>query len=241
MKAKNHILTMISFFLLSSFVVSACASKTDTSTPTLSVEQVQTQAVATFSSGLTQTMAALPTMTSTLTPTSTPTVTNTPTKTLPTSTSVLPTSSCYSLAFISDVTIPDNTNMVPGEKFTKTWRVRNNGSCAWDAGFKLKSTGGNSLGGTALILTKDVNPGATTELSIFMTAPNKPGTYQSNWRMSNADGAYFGDDMYVIINVAGSTSTATSSPSPEPSTATATATATFTVTETEVPTDTPEP
>ena len=58
MKAKKHILTLIGLFLLSSYVVSACTSKTDTSTPTLSVEEIQTQAVATFSSGLTQTVAA---------------------------------------------------------------------------------------------------------------------------------------------------------------------------------------
>lgn len=233
MKVNKYLLIIISFFLLGSFGVGACSSKTDISTPTLSIEQVQTQAVATFSFGLTQTAMALPSNTPTPTNTSTPTATNTPVPPRATSTSVLPTDSCFSLAFLSDVTIPDNTEMTPGQEFTKTWRVRNNGSCVWEAGFKLKFTGGNSLGGTALILTKAVNPGSTIDLSIFMVAPSASGNYQSNWRMSNSDGVFFGDEMYAAIKVGGSTSTPTNSIS------SATSTPTSSATPDEIPTETP--
>ena len=224
MKAIKHLLIIISFFLLGSFGVGASSSKTANSTPTLSVEQVQTQAVAIFSYGLTQTALALPSDTPTPTNTSTPTDTNTPIPPQATSTIVLPTDSCFSLAFLSDITIPDNTEMTPGQEFTKTWRVRNNGSCIWDAGFKLTFTGGNSLGGAAFILTKAVNPGSTIDLSIFMIAPSTSGNYQSNWRMSNSDGVFFGDEMYAAIKVGGSTSTPTSSATPV-----------------EIPTETPAP
>jgi hypothetical protein len=125
--------------------------------------------------------------------------------------------------------------MNPGEKFTKTWRVRNNGSCAWEAGFKFASTSGDAMGGTTLTLDKAVNPGKETDLSVAMTAPNKQGTFQGNWRMSTAAGVYFGDEVYVIIVVGSSasaspTSTATGVPS------TATPTLTPTETPTEVPT-----
>ncbi|MGE5375639.1 MAG: hypothetical protein ACM3XO_11340, partial [Bacteroidota bacterium] len=34
-----------------------------------------------------------------------------------------------SAAMIEDVTIPDNTPMTKGQKFTKTWRFMNNGKC----------------------------------------------------------------------------------------------------------------
>ncbi|NQS91312.1 MAG: hypothetical protein HQ574_02800, partial [Chloroflexi bacterium] len=198
MTTKKYLLISIGLFLVSSLGLGACSSKTDSSTPTLSVEQVQTQAVASFGAGLTQTASALPTSTQTPTNTSTPTNTNTPLPPQPTNTSVLPTDSCFSLAFLSDVTIPDDTEMAPGEQFTKTWQVRNNGSCVWDAGFKLTFTGGNLLEGATLILTKAVNPNATTDLSIFMTAPNDVGSYQSNWRMANSAGVYFGDEMYTV-------------------------------------------
>ena len=208
---KKHLLIIVGFILISSLGVGACSSKTENSTPTLSNEQVQTQAVATFASGLTQTALALPTGTQTPTSTSTPTETNTPFPTQATGTSVLPTDSCYSLTFLTDVTIPDNTVMKPGEQFTKTWRVQNTGSCIWEAGFKLVYSGGNSLGAATLILTNPVSPGTTTNLSVFMTAPAKAGSYQSNWRMSNKAGAYFGDEMYAVIKVAESSGTVTPS------------------------------
>jgi hypothetical protein len=110
--------------------------------------------------------------------------------------------------------------LTPGQEFTKTWRVRNNGSCVWDAGFKLTFTGGNFLGGAALILTKAVNPGSTIDLSIFMIAPSTTGKYQSNWRMSNSDGVFFGDEMYAVIKVGGSRLTPTNYPTSATSTPT---------------------
>src|SRR6266545_1743703 len=36
-----------------------------------------------------------------------------------------------SAVLIEDVTVPDNTVMPRGEKFTKTWRFLNNGKCGW--------------------------------------------------------------------------------------------------------------
>jgi hypothetical protein len=235
MKKNKYLLMLIVISLISSFILGACSTKSVDSTPTLSVEEVQTQAVSIFASGLTQTAAALPTSTQTPTATSTPTETSTPLAPTVTSTSVLPTNSCYALAFLSDVTIPDDSEMAPGEQFTKTWRVRNNGSCEWEAGFKLAFTGGNSLGGTTLILTETVNPGASTDLSIFMTAPAEAGSYQSNWRMSNAGGSYFGDEMYAVINVTGGTPTETTPPTSASATPTASNTPDIN------PSDTPSP
>src|SRR5215216_4227854 len=37
-----------------------------------------------------------------------------------------------SAVMIEDVTIPDNTIMTAGAKFTKTWRFLNNGKCNWN-------------------------------------------------------------------------------------------------------------
>lgn len=239
---KIDLYTLIGLSLLLSILTSACNLSNADATPTFSVELAQTLAVATFSSGQTQTAIAMPTNTSTSTHTPSPTssitlaVTNTLGAPPASGVVIQPTASCYSMAFVSDVTIPDNTNMKPGQKFTKTWRVRNNGTCAWEAGFKFNFIGGNALGGATLTLDKAVNPGAETELPIAMTAPNTSGSYQSNWRMANAAGTNFGDEVYVIIVVSGSAST----------TATSTATnvsvpATATPTATETPTETPIP
>lgn len=235
MKKPNLLHTLVGLILWSSFLVSACGSREVNATPTFSVELIQTLAVATFSSELTQTAMAMPTNTptSTLTPsptyTSTLALTNTPSTPLVPGAGILPTNSCYSLAFVADVTIPDNTKMKPGEKFTKTWRVRNNGSCAWEAGFKFNVTGGDAMGGSTLTLDKVFNPGTETELSVALTAPNTLGSIQGNWRMTNAAGTYFGDEVFVLIIVEGSAST------------TSTSTATGTPTPTETPTGTTEP
>lgn len=238
MKKIKIIQTFLGLSLVISWLSSACNFKDVDTTPTFSVELAQTMAVATFSSGQTQTAIAMPTNTSTSTAAPSPipiitlAVTNTPGTLSGSGVVIPPTASCNSMAFVSDVNIPDNTSMKPGQTFTKTWRVRNNGTCAWEAGFKFVFVGGNSLGGATLTLNKAVSPGSETELSIAMTAPNTSGSYQSNWRMANASGTNFGDEVFVLIVVSG---TAVSTTPPPTSTATPTATST------EVSTEPPAP
>lgn len=227
--------------LIIGLLLAACGSGAEEATPTVSVEQIQTEAVATFAADLTSTALALPTSTpteaATATPlaSETPAVTNTVAVVVPTTN---PTASCYGLTFVSDVTIPDNSNLTPGEKFTKTWKVRNSGSCAWQSGFKLNFTGGEAMGGSSVSLSSEVPAGNEVNLSVELTAPSTAATYRGNWRMATASGTYFGDEIYVLIVVGNATATATKSATAantQAPTATATSTATPTVTETETP------
>jgi hypothetical protein len=91
--------------------------------------------------------------------------------------------------------------MTAGKSFTKTWKVQNSGSCAWDAGFKFQNTGGNAMGASSVSLPASVASGATYEISVPMTAPSTSGTVRSNWRMSTGTGQFFGDEVYVQIVV----------------------------------------
>jgi len=207
------------------FLLTACGGSAADLTPTVDPNVIQTQAVQTFSAILTQTAAAQPTLQ--LFPTLTASATFAPFATsaspLPpiSQATIAPTKSCYSMAFMNDVTIPDNTAVTPGQTFTKTWKVVNNGSCAWDAGFKFTFTGGDAMSGATYTLPSAVAVNATVDLSITMTAPaNKTGKVQGNWRMSTAGGQFFGDEIYVIVTVGGGTATATKA-TPNP-TATAT-------------------
>ncbi len=165
----------------------------------------------------------------------TPTATDTPI-TLPQATSVKPSDTpapsntpgvqgCSDGAqYVADVTIPDNTVLNPGQAFTKTWRLKNSGSCTWVGSYQFAFVADNQLGGPASVaINGNVTPGSLYDVSVNFVAPSTPGTYKSSWRMKNATGQLFGSSPFVQIVVASPTATFTN---------TAAATATFTPTAT---------
>lgn len=202
--SKKSILILLA--VLISLQINACGPNKADLTPTVNVAVVQTSAVSTFASGLTQMAFSIPTDTPQPTNTLSPTDTPVPTKTVGPPT---PTALCYGLVYIKDVTIEDDTAMTPGQTFTKTWQVQNTGTCAWDVGFKFALVGGDAMGGVTLTLSKVVGPGDQVELSIPMTAPNKTGTVTGTWRMSTINRTYFGDPLTVVISIGTPTATAT--------------------------------
>src|SRR5512135_3113735 len=44
---------------------------------------------------------------------------------------------CDQAAYVRDVTIPDGTLFMPGTSFTKTWEIKNTGTCAWDGTYSI--------------------------------------------------------------------------------------------------------
>lgn len=222
MKTKSLPLILI---LLTALTLSACGSSQAEETPTLSVEDLQTAAVGTFQAVQTQTALAAPTMTPPPSPTVTPTFALLPTLPLNTQAVNTPvvatTAACNKLLYISDVTIPDNTAVNPGQTFTKTWRVQNSGSCAWAAGYKFSLVGGDAMGGQTVTLTASVAPGSSYDISVPMTAPSKAGKLTGSWRMSDASGVYFGDMLTVVVVVGSTTGTAAPTATNTPVTPTA--------------------
>lgn len=222
--------------IMGALLLSACGANEPPLTPTLafSADEIRTQAVGTFSSDLTATAFAAPTNTPIPTLTAAPTIAAPATSTggiALGSTAPAATASCYGLSFVSDVSIPDNTPVNAGQAFTKTWKVKNAGSCAWDAGFKFAFTGGDAMGGTTYTLPSSIAAGAVTDISVAMTAPNKTGTIRGNWRMSTASGQFFGDEVYVQVVIGGgAAATNTSAPATSSTATTAPATSTSTTT-----------
>jgi len=110
-----------------------------------------------------------------------------------TSTPIPPVTVCDRGEFIGDITIPDGTLMPPGQAFTKTWRIRNVGSCTWTTSYALVFVFGDTFGAPTVInLPSPVAPGATADFSINMIAPAAAGHYRSYWRFRNAAGTQFG-------------------------------------------------
>ena len=129
----------------------------------------------------TNTPSASPTPSPTLIPTSTFTPTATP----------IP---CNQAVFIKDVTYPDNTQITVNQNFTKTWRIKNTGSCSWTSGYQLVFDSGDRMGGpTNQTLTSgSIAPGQTVDISVNLTAPPAPGTYRGNWKIREPGGTLFG-------------------------------------------------
>jgi hypothetical protein len=103
--------------------------------------------------------------------------------------------------YVTDVTIPDGTIMTLGAGFVKTWRVRNSGTCDWDAGFQLIFVGGNQMNGPANVSLPAVAAGSQTDISVSLTAPNSYGTHKGTWRIRSIDGDVFGTNLTVVINI----------------------------------------
>jgi uncharacterized protein YkwD len=110
-----------------------------------------------------------------------------------------------SALFVTDVTIPDNTNMVGGTVFTKTWRISNNGTCVWGPTYTLNHYSDERLGAPDSIPLGLTYPGQTLDISLELTAPNTTGTHRGNFVIENPQGLIMkiADDsrLWVIINV----------------------------------------
>lgn len=119
----------------------------------------------------------------------------------PNSTAIAP---CYNSLFIADVTIPDNTVLKPLQQFTKIWKIQNSGTCDWDEGFGLVFFNGERMSGNPVFLSgRDpiIEPGMQVDMPITMTAPEKKGTYYSEWIMVDDSGKSFGYPVYLMIEV----------------------------------------
>ncbi len=146
-----------------------------------------------------------------------------------------PTPQCtHGATYISDVTIPDGTAVLPGTNFEKIWRIQNSGTCPWEAGTILVFDDGNRMGSANSFIVPAVEPGDNTDLAISLSAPIEAGTYVSNWRLRLPSGAPFGDRLSVKIVIA-------LTPTPEFPTETPTATSTPSASPTASPSPTPSP
>lgn len=114
---------------------------------------------------------------------------------------------CDHITWGKDVTIPDGTELVPGEIFTKTWRLKNTGTCTWTSGYSLVFDSGESMGAppATQLTTGTVPPGQNIDVSIVLEAPVSAGTYQGNFKLRNTEGHIFGlgdDDKPFWVRIA---------------------------------------
>jgi len=103
---------------------------------------------------------------------------------------------CNRAEFIRDVTIPDGSTILPNSVFTKTWELRNTGTCAWNNTYAIVfANRGNALSGAAttmLMQDGEVKPGETVFASINLRAPGEIGEFESYWNLRAGNGGVFG-------------------------------------------------
>lgn len=107
------------------------------------------------------------------------------------------------MMFVSDVTIPDHSVVLPGERFTKTWAIQNVGEIAWKnrqlcrADDELVVSMRNPMGELQPLLEShlaslgrsipipDTEPGQMVELSVEFAAPTENCSVASIWRITD--------------------------------------------------------
>lgn len=105
-----------------------------------------------------------------------------------------PSSTCNLARFVEDVTIPDDTQFIPGSAFTKTWRLRNAGTCSWTSQYSIFFFRGDQMNApdSAPLTVQVIAPGETVDVSVNMVAPNTGGNYRGEWKLRAPNGETFG-------------------------------------------------
>lgn len=100
---------------------------------------------------------------------------------------------CNRAEFVRDITVPDGTIYTPGVVFTKTWQLKNTGSCDWTSDYRLIFASGKQMDGRdSTPLPGKVRPGESVNLSVDLVSPSKEGKYRGLWMLRSSNGQIFG-------------------------------------------------
>ena len=193
-------------FLATTLVLAGCGSQASTEPPVSTPTNTQAPTATSAPTDTPETQEAATTTTTTPLSSETPATPITPRPTNdPNCTN--------SAAFVTDVTIPDNTPITAGTPFTKTWRVANTGTCIWGPDYTLSWYSDERMSAPASVLLPITYPGQNADISIDLVAPNSPGTRRGNFVIKNPAGLIMkvNEDsrLWLIINVTLEAPTAT--------------------------------
>jgi hypothetical protein len=220
---KRTLYYLIGMFLVITILLSACNLPASKPAPS-SQDLILTAAVQTVEAQLTQsspnTQATQPVLVFTetsqpvqasetpLPPTAT--ATTEPATEVPTArpTALPAAAPCNRAQFVKDLSYPDGSDVSSGTSFTKSWRLKNTGTCSWDSSYSLVFSGKNAMGGPSSqqLTSSKVHPGDTLDISVVLKAPGTAGAYEGDWKLSDGSDKIFGigtggkDYFWVKIN-----------------------------------------
>jgi uncharacterized protein YkwD len=116
------------------------------------------------------------------------TLTLAPLETIPPTLAVtIPPDCKNSAVLLRDVTIPDETQVNAGEKFTKTWEFQNNGTCPW-MNYALTFAAGDQMGAPLSAPIPATLSGEKANVSVELSAPSANGIYTGYFTLNDAAG-----------------------------------------------------
>ena len=119
----------------------------------------------------------------------------------------VPNPGCISSAELVSEYPPDDTVLLPGQYFWKTWTFLNTGTCTWDKSFSLVFWDGEKMGASLSYPFYDIiKPNETMDISVYLLAPATDGTFTGYWRLKTPWGRDFGvgpldTSFYVKVGV----------------------------------------
>jgi len=130
-------------------------------------------------------LLAQPTLTPAFTPTSEATLISAPSD-----------PDCIHAELVSEYP-PDRTVFKPNTSFTKSWTIKNVGTCTWDTSYQLIFWSGELLGGSTYYnLPEVVLPDDDITISIILQSPGSEGIYRGYWRLKAPWNEVFGVGQY---------------------------------------------
>lgn len=93
----------------------------------------------------------------------------------------------HGAVLLEDVTIPDNSNVPAGKVFTKTWKLKNTGTCPWER-FTINYASGERMNAPASLPVAEVPAGGIVDLSVDLTAPMSDGTFTTYFSLQSPTG-----------------------------------------------------
>lgn len=119
-----------------------------------------------------------------------------------------------SLSFLTDLTIPDGSDVTAGATMDKRWEVQNSGTCNWTEDYSLRLIAGVDLGTQPEQALYPARSGMRAVIRMVFQAPIEPGSYRSAWQAYTPSGEAFGDPIYIDFVVSTAAVEATTLPTP---------------------------
>jgi uncharacterized protein YkwD len=118
-----------------------------------------------------------------------------------------------SAAFVTDVTVADNDIIPGGTTFTKTWRIKNTGTCVWNPNYTLSHYSEETMLAPASVPLSVTYPGQTVDISVNLTASSADGKHTAYFVIKSPAGLIMKIDndsrLWVVINVSSQVAAAT--------------------------------